>query len=734
MEARNHREVHRVPERNEGSGRSALADNPRDSVVGPALGERVRTWVIGSDPGLVRLHSAIRTTVALGLSLLVLFVVASAAGQPVTVAVLGAVVAMVSARAVNEPDARSRRITLALLPLPATVALVAATLLDPYKVVADAVFVAITFAAVYARRFGSRGMALGMVTVMSYFFTLFLEAKVSELPWLIVAVVVGSLCSLVLTSYLLPERPERVLRRTVSSLRARMAIVVDAAAETVQAGRFDERHRRRLRVRMNRLTDTVLSAQGQLEEKVDPATVWPGVTSAELTLRLFDAELTVERIAITAARAAEADLPAATRAQLVGLLRRLATELHVPGSVGMAELAEQARGLDGGPDAHRLATAVVDTTAVIGRLRALAEQGGGTADAAATSPPAAKPSDEEPASGLRPTTRQAVQVAIATTLAIIAGEALSPARWYWAVIAAFVTFAGTTSFGETLTKGWQRLLGTLLGVPSGVLVATVVSGNTAAAVVMIFLCLFFAFYLMAVSYSLMIFWVTTMLALMYGLLGQFSVDVLLLRLGETAVGTAIGVGVAVLVLPARTGTAIRAAARDFLAELSTSVSTSAEALGGGPTTAPSEQARIVHRSLQDFRTTAKPLTVGIAGIAGRTSIRRGLRLLKACDHYARALARASEGPDPGSVPLAEAITAAAEAARANIDALAEVLDRHGGDPEVRSAADLIDAADAVAGQLPDDRRLQAGLHALHQIDRAVVDAAADLGAQNIRLW
>lgn len=721
-----------MPERSEGHGRSVLADRPRDRVVGPALGRRVRTWVIGSDPGLVRLHSAIRTTMALGLSLLVLFAVASAAGQPLTVAVLGAVVAMVSARAVNEPDARSRRITLALLPLPATAALVAATLLDPFKAIADAVFVAITFSAVYARRFGSRGTALGMVTVMSYFFTLFLEAKVSELPWLIVAVVVGSLCSLLLTSYVLPERPERVLRRTLSSLRARMALVVDAAAETVQAGRLDERHRRRLRIRVGRLTDTTLSAQTQLEEKVDPATVWPGVTSAELSLRLFDAELTVERIAITAARAADAGLPAATRAELVGLLRRLAAELHAPHSVGLAAVADRARAVGGGPDAHRLGMAVVDTTAVIGRMRALAEHGAAAGDVAAPTPPVAKPA-EDPVSGLRPTTRQAIQVAIATTLAIIAGEALSPDRWYWAVIAAFVTFAGTTSFGETLTKGWQRLLGTLLGVPSGVLVATAVSGNTAAAVAMIFLCLFFAFYLMTVSYSLMIFWITTMLALLYGLLGQFSVDVLVLRIEETAIGTAIGVGVAVLVLPARTGTAIRAAACEFLAELSTSVTTSADALGGGPTTAPSEQARVLHRSLQNFRTTAKPVTVGIAGIAGRTSIRRGLRLLKACDHYARTLARASEGPDPGSAPLARAIAAAAEATRANIDALAEVLDQQG-DPAVRSSADLIDAAEDAAGQLRDDRRLQAGLHALHQIDRAVVDAAADLGVQNIRLW
>ena len=116
------------------------------------------------------------------------------------------------------------------------------------------------------------------------------------------------------------------------------------------------------------------------------------------------------------------------------------------------------------------------------------------------------------------------------------------------MIAAFVIFAGTNSWGETLTKGWQRLLGTVLGVPCGMLVATLVSGNAVVSLVLIFVCLFCAFYFMTVTYSLMIFWFTTMLALLYGLLGQFTVAVLLLRIEETAIGAVIGVIMVAVVL------------------------------------------------------------------------------------------------------------------------------------------------------------------------------------------
>nr|WP_238559621.1 MULTISPECIES: FUSC family protein [Mycobacterium ulcerans group] len=136
------------------------------------------------------------------------------------------------------------------------------------------------------------------------------------------------------------------------------------------------------------------------------------------------------------------------------------------------------------------------------------------------------------------------------------------------MIAAFVVFAGTNSWGETLTKGWQRLLGTVLGVPCGVLVATVVAGDKVFSVVMIFACLFFAVYFMQVTYSLMTFWITTMLALLYGLLGKFTFGVLMLRIEETAIGAVIGVAVAILVLPTTIGTVVRRDTRAFLTTLS----------------------------------------------------------------------------------------------------------------------------------------------------------------------
>jgi hypothetical protein len=232
--------------------------------------EKASTWWVGSDPGLLRLRMATRTTAALGCSLVMLYLLTRATGQPLTVALLGVVITMIAARSVNEPDPHQQRITMALLPLAAALSLTAAALLAPHLIAADIGFVVVVFTAVYVRRFGARGRALGMVAFMAYFFTLYLRASVSELPWMIGAVVVGTLSTFVMSAYVLPDRPEGVLRSTIRALRARMAIVVDTTAEAVRTGRFDERRRRRIRARIIRLNETALMVQNQIEDKADP--------------------------------------------------------------------------------------------------------------------------------------------------------------------------------------------------------------------------------------------------------------------------------------------------------------------------------------------------------------------------------------------------------------------------------------------------------------------------------
>nr|WP_041298827.1 MULTISPECIES: hypothetical protein [Mycobacterium ulcerans group] len=131
-----------------------------------------------------------------------------------------------------------------------------------------------------------------------------------------------------------------------------MAIVVDTAADTVRAGRLDERRRRRMRARIARLNETALLVQSQIEDKTHPATLWPGISAEQLAPWLFDAELSVEWVAIAGHRAmaiAE-EIPAATRIELADTLTQLAWAIRGPRTEGLHQAASRAqRLLDGQP-------------------------------------------------------------------------------------------------------------------------------------------------------------------------------------------------------------------------------------------------------------------------------------------------------------------------------------------------------------------------------------------------
>ncbi len=344
---------------------------------------------------------ATRTMAALACSLAVLSVLTRATGQPLTVALLGVVITMIAARSVDEPDPRQQRITMALVPLPAALSIVAGTLLAPHPIAADVVFVAVVFGAVYARRFDARGRALGMVAFMSYFMTLYLRAGLSELPWLIAAVVVGTVCTFVMSTYVLPDRPERVLHSTIRALRARMAIVIDTTAEAVRTGRLDERRRRQMRARTLRLNETALMVQDQIEDRTNPAMRYRGVTAEQLAPWLIDAELAIEwvstagrRAAVVAAQSPSA-IPDATRAELVTALALLSRAIRIPQEGGLRQAASRAqRVLDDQPStddegnaaARRLALAIVNAATATAEVRALVKGAVARADPPRRSP------------------------------------------------------------------------------------------------------------------------------------------------------------------------------------------------------------------------------------------------------------------------------------------------------------------------------------------------------------
>jgi hypothetical protein len=729
-----------------------------------ALAE-LRTMLTGVDPGLVRLRLAGIGTASMVLAAAVMSGVRALSGQPVTVELFAAVLAMISNLAVNEPDVTRTRVTTLLMLGPAVVWLTAGTLLASHRILADVAFVTVTMVAVYIRRFGPRGFALGMSAFMPFFLTQFLHFSVAQLPWLLLAAGTGIGATLLLRGWAFAERPELTLDRLVRAFRAHLHALVETVADLLAAapGAVED-ELRDLGRRRARLNDTALLLADSVEQRganhrgdFEGRDARDGEGEA-FTLGILDAELAAERLAVATERLVQRAAPldaGSQRALLAGLHGLGAASATGTPLARVAALLEQARRsvsalaaeTQGRRDrTQRVAFAVIRLADALQAARRADGRAPTREDSAARLPrdqpdggpdgPGDSDADEDVATktdvdepqGLPLSTRQAIQVGIATSLAIVVGELVSPARWYWAVLTAFLMFAGTSSRGDVLSRGWQRIVGTIGGVLAGMSLAVLVSGHELLALLVMFGCAFLALYLVRISQTMLALWITAVLAVLYGLIGQFSVQTLVLRIEETAVGAAMGMLAAYLVLPKRTREAFGEALDEVVDAADAVLAVSADRiLGREPASPLAQLTRDLHKALSTLRERSKPLDSPLPWRRGRSSYQRALRVLTAVEHYARSLAQlAHHVREPGWAPPLQPATARV---RTNLNALRQTL--HGRQiGQISSAEDLIDAAEAHAAQTPDPDRRTALLSAarlLRRIDQVVVKFATDLG-------
>ncbi|MER6222007.1 FUSC family protein [Streptomyces sp900105755] len=246
----------------------------------------------------------------------------------------------------------------------------------------------------------------------------------------------------------------------------------------------------------------------------------------------------------------------------------------------------------------------------------------------------------------RVTTRQAVQATAGAGFALVAGQLVSGQRWYWAVGATWWIFVNTASRGETLVRGFRRVLGTVIGIALGLLVAAPVHGAPVPTAVLVAVAVFGIFYSAAVSYTWMMLWVTLLAELLYGLLGVLTPDLLALRLAETAVG-ALGAVLAVLfVLPVTTHLTTDAWIQRALRCVHACTAEAAARLAGSAGADPAPRVAELEQLLGRVRLSVAPLVHPLNPMHGRKRrARRVLALLDDCAREIRGLVAVAADPE-----------------------------------------------------------------------------------------
>jgi uncharacterized membrane protein YccC len=276
------------------------------------------------------------------------------------------------------------------------------------------------------------------------------------------------------------------------------------------------------------------------------------------------------------------------------------------------------------------------------------------------------------------------------------------------VITAFIVFNNTKSRADTAVRALQRSVGTMAGLVGGTILATILHGQMMAGAALMAICFFLAFYYLQVSYSVMIFFITLALALVYGLTGSFSPELLVLRLEETLIGAAAGTLVAFFVFPVRAETGITAALDRYFNALRDLVAAArSRSLGEAEPLHLLARSRLLDRAFTDLATAVRPIGGPWAAVTRFGEVRARLLLLSGIAHWARVLARSLPAGVELDAALRQQIFEAANHVTADIDAAAALEARYFDRPDEthmlalrsRSPAQISDATDPMLALL-----------------------------------
>jgi uncharacterized membrane protein YgaE (UPF0421/DUF939 family)/MFS family permease len=671
---------------------------------------------------------------------------------------LGGVIALLAMIAVTDPQPREQALTMLLMPIPLLATIALAIQLVTHRSAGIAVLAVVvgvgTYGRKFAPRFGSRVVVYGALLFIGYLFGFVSGGAITErdLGWIAVIAWLAVLINLLLKVLVYRPLDRGRLGRTARAFRARARTVVAAAAELFDATVPRGRASRRLHRRLIRLNGTGLVIDASLAA---PGALPPGVSAPDAHARLFEVERLIHNVAHLAEQLAAAELPPEVREEVRGWLSDLRTGRGDRVARTLAELdrGDRPASLAGVTDSdvaaiHQLAGDVADAVA---SLADAPSNAGARPDAnnvpfesavtliAGDLPGSALVSAQAAVVEghgallrrlrLEPAAQTAIRVAVAVAVASALGSIVSERRFYWAVLAVFVTFMGTNTSGEQVIKAIHRVAGTLVGVVIGSLLANAIGHSTWSLAVIIG-ALGLGTYFFKVSFAAFVTALTVALAQIYDQLGEYSNHVLALRLEETAIGGAVAIAAAIWIFPAATSRAARIAERAYLNSLADLLGRVAEYLRE-PGDAPlSSASRALDHAHQQLLTTARPLT---RNPRYRAWLERELPLYTQTAHQARNLVADVTREHTLDPRVADDLTAATDVERDAVTKFARELKLREGPVDAPRLDDAplasIEKRLADRGQLPSDHHRQL-IRDLDRLDETIGELRTNRARQD----
>ena len=474
--------------------------------MGPV--DRLKFYLLASDPGRVNLRVGVRVVLTLAAVCVVLIIVDRWLHMPTAALTLGMLSAVQGAAQIRDPTIAGRAVTRVYAAIAAFVVIAAISVVRQSVLQLDLVVLLVVFLAIYVSRLGLRWQAVGVFAFMCGIVGAYLKAPEADLRDIAIALVISGFTAHLVRNFVMPEIASRDFRRVVGTTlyvsgQLRQAIGTTPVADGSPRSKD-------IMMIMRSLRNAIMMCESYLPPQTEDKNADP--TSA-IGLRFLDLQLAAET----------------------------ATELCIPEVAGR-------RGPQAGDLSHATEELRQSEEAIRAAVKSLPDS---LPKNVSAKPPAGKAKlFPAPGQWLKDEPlRRSLQVTLACGIAMAGGELLSSQRWFWAVMTAFLIFMNTQSGGAVAIRAVNRSLGTAAGIFVGIALATLIHGNPYWTIPLVAIAIFTAFYITRLSNVTMMFCINIAISLIYGYIGIFTPELLLLRLLETAVGAAAGMFVSLMILP-----------------------------------------------------------------------------------------------------------------------------------------------------------------------------------------
>ncbi|KGP93251.1 hypothetical protein N780_13235 [Pontibacillus chungwhensis BH030062] len=645
--------------------------------------------ITAADPGLTRLVNAAKATLSVISSVLTTNLLLDWLDYSlITVPIFSGIVGLLGVFAVFDDTSQKQKVTTLLLALSSGITLTIGAWTSSYFHLSDVAILSVVFLAFYLSRYGSRYFSLNMIGFISIYFSTILNVQFNDLPIYFIGIAIGVFYAYFYKFVVLKNKPENVLKRSMTSFHIQTNLILSRVIHIIQHPDEDESQLRYLNRNVLKLNEYARNISSQLGD-VDPYDVWEGITANQLRLYVFDVQMLMETLTPTIKQLKEQE--AISHNDVQNALVQLIQSTKNVKVLRHHDVLEQL--LEAEKSVQQLRTVAQEINQqeydewlfLLRRLNTMAnhviegafelhEVRHKNIERTNKEEPTGEPSQDEKQEGLEPTTKKALQALLAGALAIALGYLLTPTHQYWILLSAFIVFMGTDTVGRTFIKANERTIGTIAGAIVGFGVSLVLSGHSTWQVAFIFLCIFMAFYLFNVSYSLAMFWITMIIAMLYDLLlGGITYHLLLARVFDTFLGAYIGFFSSALVLPNKTREKVTDTTIAFLDSLSQYIETYLMGLKGKNTTENlTEIAFELDQSLHQFKIDSESIRKRPARFS-RSDIERWLTILVATNYYAKHLNATREQAPTIDPELKETIDHIQAHVNHNIAAISEML-------------------------------------------------------------